>query len=61
MYAKDVVSLLSELLERRHQYHEKENSCRALSKNEVEILCLLLEVVKDVPSIFVFFGSIFYI
>ncbi|GFY84406.1 ARM repeat superfamily protein [Actinidia rufa] len=50
MYAKDVVSLLSELLERRHQYLEKENSCRALSKTEVEILCLLLEVVGGVSS-----------
>ncbi|CAL5366770.1 unnamed protein product [Camellia sinensis] len=44
MRVKDVESLLSELLERRHQYHLGHEKARhKLSKIEVEILCLLLE------------------
>ncbi|KAK9292213.1 hypothetical protein L1049_020175 [Liquidambar formosana] len=44
MLVKDVEKLLSDLLRRRSQYHLKlDKSCQKLSKNEVEILCLLLE------------------
>lgn len=40
-----VRSLLNDLLERRHQYHlENNRACEKLSKIEVDILCLLLEV-----------------
>lgn len=45
MLVKDVELLLNELLKRRHQYHlGNDKSCMKLSKIEVEILCLLLEV-----------------
>ena len=45
--------LLSELLERRHQYHLcHEKSCCKLSKIDVDILCILLEVIKDVVCSF---------
>ncbi|KAI8564501.1 hypothetical protein RHMOL_Rhmol03G0186500 [Rhododendron molle] len=49
MLVEDVESLLSELLERCRRYHfGKEKTSKKLSKVEVETLCLLLEVVKDV-------------
>lgn len=45
MHIKDVKSFLSLLLERRSQYYfEPDKSCQKLLKNEIEILCLLLEV-----------------
>lgn len=45
MHVKDVESLLSSLLERRRQYYfELDKSCQKLSKIEIEILNLLLEV-----------------
>ncbi|KAF5456234.1 hypothetical protein F2P56_025737 [Juglans regia] len=44
MHIKDVKSFLSLLLERRSQYYfEPDKSCQKLLKNEIEILCLLLE------------------
>lgn len=49
MHVEDVGSLLSELLERRRRHHfGKDKSFNRLSKVDVDILCLLLEVVKDV-------------
>jgi U3 small nucleolar RNA-associated protein 10 len=45
LHVKDVESFLSLLLERRTQYYfELDKSCQKLSKIEIEILCLLLEV-----------------
>jgi U3 small nucleolar RNA-associated protein 10 len=45
LYVKDVESFLSLLMERRTQYYfELDKSCQKLSKIEIEILCLLLEV-----------------
>lgn len=45
MRVKDVESLLSRLLKRHSQYYsEVDKSSQKLSKTEVKILCLLLEV-----------------
>ncbi|KAL2932885.1 hypothetical protein RDABS01_016004 [Bienertia sinuspersici] len=42
---KDVESLLCELLQRRHSYHLKlDKSQKELSSNDVDILCLLIEI-----------------
>lgn len=45
MVYKDVYSVLSLLLERRSRcYFDLDKSCQKLSKSEIEMLCLLLEV-----------------
>ena len=45
MVYKDVYSVLSLLLERRSRfYSDLDKSCQKLSKSEIEMICLLLEV-----------------
>ncbi|KAG6781264.1 hypothetical protein POTOM_014155 [Populus tomentosa] len=52
LHVKEAESLLSQLLKRRHQYYfEVEQSSQKLSKTEVKILCLLLEVCAMPPSL----------
>uniref|UniRef100_A0A2P2MAY2 Uncharacterized protein At3g06530 n=1 Tax=Rhizophora mucronata TaxID=61149 RepID=A0A2P2MAY2_RHIMU len=46
---KDMESLLSHLLKRHSQCHFEEELCRKLSKTEIKILCLLLEICT-IPS-----------
>ncbi|XP_075648528.1 uncharacterized protein At3g06530 isoform X3 [Castanea sativa] len=51
MVYKDVYSVLSLLLERRSRcYFDLDKSCQKLSKSEIEMLCLLLEICA-VPSL----------
>ena len=55
MHIKDVELFLSELLRRRSQYHFGLNEpYQKLSKIEVEILCLLLEVNRRVLLLLIF-------
>ncbi|KAJ6933914.1 hypothetical protein NC651_009094 [Populus alba x Populus x berolinensis] len=52
LHVKEAESLLSQLLKRRRQYYfEVERSSQKLSKTEVKILCLLLEVCAMPPSL----------
>lgn len=52
LHVKEAESLLSHLLKRRRQYYfEVERSSQKLSKTEVKILCLLLEVCAMPPSL----------
>lgn len=52
LHVKEAESLLSQLLKRRRQYYfEVDRSSQKLSKTEVKILCLLLEVCAMPPSL----------
>ncbi|KAJ6347184.1 hypothetical protein OIU76_003808 [Salix suchowensis] len=51
LHVKEAESLLSRLLKRRRQYYfEMDRSSQELSKTEVKIMCLLLEVCAMPPS-----------
>lgn len=55
VHVQDVELLLSSLMKRRRQYYfEMDKSFQRLSEYEVDILCLLLEVIEGLGIFLVF-------